>query len=179
MSDLKGVSVHSHSQKKNRSTSPKGKGKGEESEKEHVTVVIENIAHHRPRETSGKLLQFETSMISHFKAQGNLEQVGQSTMPMKGTLALRRKLPPGKDKHQILKESLHAIQTGSKNWRSPNAPPYDQRSAGWNEEQEEFARHKAYKLHKEQFRIKGHYSAVHKTDFFRRYVSTRAKSTAT
>ena len=30
----------------------------------------------------------------------------------------------------------------------------DQRSAEWNEELEAFARHKAYKLHKELFKIK-------------------------
>ena len=44
--------------------------------------------------------------------------------------------------------SLHVIQTGSKNGRSPNAPPYDQKSTDGNEEQQEFARHRAYKLHK-------------------------------
>ena len=52
-----------HSQKKNRSTGPqrKGKGEGNESEKEKVMVAIVNIANHRLRETSGTLVQFETS----------------------------------------------------------------------------------------------------------------------
>ena len=44
--------------------------------------------------------------------------------------------------------SLNVIQTGSKNGRSPNAPPYDQKSAEDNEEQQEFARCRACKLHK-------------------------------
>ena len=100
------------------------------------------------------------------KAMGNLEHVGQSTMPMEGILALRRKLPSDEIiigfSHQSLERakfrdqfpSLSAIQTGGKNGRSPNAPHYDQRSTEFNEEQEEFARHKAYNLHKELFKIK-------------------------
>ena len=45
--------------------------------------------------------------------------------------------------------------------------PYDQRSSEWNEEQEEFPRHKAYKLYEELFKIKGHYSDVHKTNWLK------------
>ena len=43
----------------------------------------------------------------------------------------------------------------------------------------EFARHKAYKLHEELSKIKGHYSDVHKANFFRSYVLAKAKNTAT
>ena len=60
------------------------------------------------------------------------------------------------------------------NGRYPNAPPYDQRSTEWNEEQNEFARHRAYKLHAELFKTKGHCKDVHKTNFFRSYVLTKA-----
>ena len=80
--------VHTHSQKKNRSTSPKGKGKGKESEQEKVTVAFENVANHRPRSTSDKLLQFDTSMNCPSKAKWNHEQMEWSKMPMKGILAL-------------------------------------------------------------------------------------------
>ena len=76
-------------------------------------------------------------------------------------------------------QSLNVIQTDSKNDRSPNAPPYDQRSTEWNEKQEKFARHKAYNLHKELFKKKGSYYDVHRTNFFRSYVPTKAKNTAT
>ena len=48
-----------------------------------------------------------------------------------------------------------------------------------NEEQEECARHKAYKLHKELFKMKGPYKDVHKTNFCRNYVLTKAKNTTT
>ena len=51
--------------------------------------------------------------------------------------------------------SLNVIQGGSPNERSPLAPTYDQRSRKCNEEQAECARHKARKLHKELFKIKG------------------------
>ena len=37
--------------------------------KEKVTVAILNIANRRPRDTSGKLLQFETSQNAHLKAE--------------------------------------------------------------------------------------------------------------
>ena len=92
-----------HSQKKKLSTSPKGKGKGKKSEKEQVTGAIVDIANHRRRNTSGKLLQFETSMNTHLRAEGNLEQVGRSKMPMEGVLALKRKLPSEK---RIIRFSL-------------------------------------------------------------------------
>ena len=37
-------------------------------------------------------MQAETSMNTHLEAEGNLEQVRQSQMPIKGTLALGLKL---------------------------------------------------------------------------------------
>ena len=115
----------------------------------------------------------------------------QSTMPMESILALCRKLPSEKagirNPFQSLERakfrnkfpSLNVIQTSSKNARSPNAPPYDRRSTAWNEEQEEFARHRAYKLHKALLKTKGQPKDVHKTNFSRSYVSTKAKNTAT
>ena len=50
-------------------------------------------------------------------------------------------------------------------------------STEWNEVQEEFARHKSYKLHKELFNMKGQYSDVHRTNFSRSYVPSTAKKT--
>ena len=75
--------------------------------------------------------------------------------------------------------SVNVTKTGNKNGRSPDAPPYDHRSTEWNAEREEFARHKAYKLHKELFKTKGHCRDAHNTNFFRSYVSTEEKNTAT
>ena len=54
------------------------------------------------------------------------------------------------------------VKTGGQ----PSAPPHDQRSTEWNEEQEESARHQACKFHKELFKIKGRYQDVHKTNFY-------------
>ena len=53
------------------------------------------------------------------------------------------------------------------------------RCTGWNEEQEEFATHRAYKLHKELFKTNEHCKDVHKTNFFRTSITTKAKYTAT
>ena len=47
-------------------------------------------------------MQVETSRNTHLKGDGNLEQVRQSKMLMKGILELRRKIPSEKMKHQIL-----------------------------------------------------------------------------
>ena len=86
---------------------------------------------------------------------------------MKGILALRRKFFSGKITvrfaHQSLERAkfrdnfsfLNVFQTGENNGRSPKAPPYDQSSTEWNEEQEEFARKKAYKFHKEFLKVRG------------------------
>ena len=70
--------------------------------------------------------------------------------------------------------SLNVIQTGGKNGRCQNAPPYDQGSTEWNEEQNEFARHEAYKLLTDHVKTKGHCNDLHYTNFFRSYVSTDA-----
>ena len=40
-----------------------------------ATVAVVNVANHPPRYTSEKLLQFETTMNRHLKAEGNLEQI--------------------------------------------------------------------------------------------------------
>ena len=65
-----------------RSTGPPRKEsyKAKESDKGEVTVAIVNVANHRPRNTSGKLLQFVISRNSHLKSEGNLDQVGQTTV---------------------------------------------------------------------------------------------------
>ena len=39
--------------------------------------------------------------------------------------------------------------------------------------------HKAYEIHKELFKTTGHNKDVHNTNFFRRYVPTLARNTAT
>ena len=50
---------------------------------------------------------------------------------------------------------LSVIQTGIKQDGSPNAPPYDQGSLRWNQDQEEFARRTACKFQKGAREIKG------------------------
>ena len=70
--------------------------KGKECEPQEETVAIVNIANHRPRDTSEKLLQSETSMTTHLEAEGNFGQVGHSQMPLQGSVALQRKLPSEK-----------------------------------------------------------------------------------
>ena len=101
-----------------------------ESEQEKVTVAIVNIAYHRPRITSEKLLHFQNSMNSHLKAEGNIEQITRSRTPMKGIIEIERKLPSEQGRikfsYQSLKRarlrdkfpSLNVIQTGSENGRS-------------------------------------------------------------
>ena len=83
-----------------------------------------------------------------------------------GILAVKRKLPSVVNSfifsHQSLERptfrdkfpSLNAIQTGGKSGRSPFAPSYDQRCTDLNDEQEEYARLKAYKLPQEFFKKK-------------------------
>ena len=122
------------------------------SEKGEVTVANVNIANHRPRYTSWKVLQFETSRNTLSRAKGHLKPEARSKMPMKGILALRRTLPSEKISMRLLHQSLerakirdtipslNGTQTGGKNEWPPNAPPYDQRSKELNEEQEEVAR---------------------------------------
>ena len=101
-------------------------------------------------------------------------------MSMKGIFAIERKLP---SEQRSIKFSYHSlqrarfrdkfpflnvIQTGSKNGRSPNVPPYDQRCTEWNEEQEEFA----WNLHKELLKTKRHHKDVHKNKLLQKYTAT-------
>ena len=86
MSNGEGLSVHPLTQEES-IYKPKRKGKGEESRKEKVTVAIVNIANHRLRETLRKLLQLETSMNTHLKAEENLEHVATSKRPMRHSFA--------------------------------------------------------------------------------------------
>ena len=192
MSNGKRLPIHPVA--KERSSYPsrrKEKVKAKESDKGKVTVAIVNIANHRLENGSWKFMHVETSRNTHLKAEGNFEHVRQSKKwPIEGILVRRRKLPSEMRiiifSRQSLERatfrdkfpSLNVIQTGGKNGRSPNAPPYDQRSTEWNEEQEEFARHEPYNFHKELSKMKGHYRNVHRTNFFRSFVSTKAKTTA-
>ena len=98
-------------------------------------------------------------------------------MPMEGIVALISKLPSEKGSinfsyHGLERARfrdtfpfLNATQTGSKNGISPSVPAYDQVCTEWNEEEEQFARHGAYELHKKLFKTKGHHRDVHKTTF--------------
>ena len=115
-----------HSQKMNRSTITQWKHEGNESKKEKVRVAIVNIANHWPRISSGKLLQFETSMNTHLKAEGNLVQMGRSKMPMRGILALKKQTSIRKEKHQILTSEFEEKQKSRTNfhlwtWSRPAA----------------------------------------------------------
>ena len=47
--------------------------------------------------------------------------------------------------------------------RRPLAIPFDERATEWNEEQEEWARHKVWKLENELLKINGHYRDVKDT----------------
>ena len=79
--------------------------------------------------------------------------------------------PSSRDKHPSQKETS---KEEVKNQRRPNAQPLDQRSAKWKEEQEEIARHQAYMLRKELFRIEEHDEDVQNTNVFTRHVPTKA-----
>ena len=114
--------VHSHiHQKKNRSTRPSGTGEGKGYEKEKAMVAVVKIANHRQRSGSGKFFN------THLKAEGNIEQVEQSAVSVKGIHAFMRKLPSEKISiifsYQSLERatirdqfpSVKVIQTNSKN----------------------------------------------------------------
>ena len=64
-------------------------------------------------------------------------------------------------------KSAFLLKGSNPNGRSLFAPTCGERLAAWNEEQDEWARHKAYELHKELHTFKGHHCDVHITDFFR------------
>ena len=100
--------------------------------------------------------------------------------------------PVRKDKHKIIAAKFRkskiqrqmSISESDPDWhqkrRHLNAPPYDQRSKEWNERQEEFARHKAHKLHEALFKIKRHTTkmSTEQTSFLS-YVPTKVKNTTT
>ena len=129
-----------HQPKRHRSTGPKGNGEGKESEQQKATVAFVNIAKHRPRTTSDRLLQLEISVNSPSRAEVILEKIRRSQMPMKGIVALQGKLPSGLERARF-RDKIPTSQRdpGSKNGRSPHAPLCEQICAEWNEEQEEFA----------------------------------------
>ena len=149
-----------HSQKKKWCTSQNGKGK--ESENDRVSVAIVNVVFHRPNISSDTLFQFEISMNSQSKAEVNFRPKRRFRCPWNALLRWKKKHPSDRaasNSHITVRreqdsetlQSLNMIQTGNKNGRSPNAPPYDQICTEWNDEQEEFARHRSYTFDKERF----------------------------
>ena len=70
--------------------------------KKKVTMASVNIASHRLEDTSGNLMQVETSK--------NTQQVRQSKMLIKGILALRRRLPSEKKSIRFSRQSLEKAQ---------------------------------------------------------------------
>ena len=177
-----------HSQKKNRSTITQWKIKGNESEKEKVTVAIVNIANHWPRTSSGKLLQFETSMNTHLKAEGNLVQMGRSKMPMRHSCA-QKQTSIRQEKHQVLTSELEESKIQGQISISERNPDKQQKgniskcTAVWPEVYRvEWGARRVYEVENTQtsqrlLQDKGHDSDVNKTKFFRCYVPAKVKNT--
>ena len=67
-----------------------------------------------PQECFRKALAFEPSSNSHLKAEGNLEQVGWSTMPMKGIIALRRNHPSEKESIRFSRQCFEGAKSRDK-----------------------------------------------------------------
>ena len=125
------------------------------------------MANRRCEDRPWKFLKVVAFQNAHVTAEGDLEQVREFTTPSGGILALRPIFPSEKTgKKNVtsnfewskLRDSsppLSVIQTGIKHDGSPNAPPYDQGSLRWNQDQEEFARRAASKFQKGAREIKG------------------------
>ena len=123
------------------------------------------MQNHRLEDRSGKFRQVETSRSTHLKAEGKPRASETVQHVHEIVFALKGKLTSAKVSIRFSRQSLartnfgdkfpslHVIQTGGEHGRCPNAPLYVQRSTEWNEEEEEFARHKAYTFHKELFNI--------------------------
>ena len=103
MSNVKGLSIHTLSQKKKWCTSHNGKGK--ESEHDEVSVAIVNIVCDRPNISSDTLFQFEISMNSLSKSDGNSEQIRRSRCPWNAWMPVKEQMRP-KDQHQTLISEL-------------------------------------------------------------------------
>ena len=105
--------------------------------KKNAMVAIVNIANHRQRSTSGKFFN------THMKAEGNIEQVGQSQMSVKRHSCVHKETSVREDKHHILVSEFGKSKNqrpipicerdlDQQQKRSPNAPPpYDLRSTSW------------------------------------------------
>ena len=99
---------------------------------------------------------------------------------MNGIIELKRKLPSEKGKHQILKSEFgeSTIQRHisiaerdpdqQQEWKISRCTTVRPKCAEWDEEQEEFARQRAYKLHKELSKTNGHCKDIHKTKFLQK-----------
>ena len=103
MSNVKGLSIHTFSQKKNWCTSLNEKGK--ESEHDEVSVAIVNIVCDRPNISSDTLFQFDMSMNSLSKSDGNSEQIRRSRCPWNAWMPVKEQMRP-KDQHQTLISEL-------------------------------------------------------------------------
>ena len=161
----------------------KKRGKAKASDKGNSSVAIVKIANHSSKINAGRLLEVEISRKTTWKP--TLSMWCNQRRQWKVFFCSDGNLESEKNKHNLSRTKdwkeqnyenkfhvwVQSIQPGSQNAGHFNAPPY--------EKQDEFARHKAYKLHKELFTIKGHYADVNKTSFFRNYVLTKAKDTAT
>ena len=139
---------------KKRGISPKGNGKGKESKKKRVTVAIVYFANHRPRTTSGKLLQFETSMNTYLqrrKASDSHIRVWREQNQRQISICER-------DRNRQQKGKISKCTTVR-----PNMYSVDRR---------------ARRVCKAQS-TQTSQEALHKTNFSRSFVTTKAKNTAT
>ena len=123
--------VHSCTHRK-RSTSPKDNGKGKESQKK--SNGCNYIFCKSPSEDNVRQALAIRNVHEHLLAEKKSIRFSHQSLER---AKFREKCP-----------SLNVTQTASKNRRSPNAPPCDQRCTVWIAEQDEFARHRAHKLHK-------------------------------
>ena len=80
------------------------------------------IANHRPRTTSEKLLQFETSMKRHLKAKMKTQANKKIQMPLGSTFALQTETSVRKEKHQILKSEDGENKIPRPNYTSERDP---------------------------------------------------------
>ena len=166
-----------HSQKKNRSTSPKGKGN--ESEKEKLTVAIVNILQiieSRKRQESSCNTKLPLTPTGEQRETSSKWDNPQC--PQRAFFEPKSKLPSEKISISFSRQSLERARIQKQDSTSELD---DHRKTTGLTEWEGGARStkKAYKLHKELFKIRGHYSAVHRTNFLRNYVLAEAKHTAT
>ena len=131
-------------------------------------------------------------MNTHLNAKGNLEQVEQFKMAIKVILAPKNETSVREESvrssHQSLERanfrekfpSVNVIQTSSKNGRSPTAPPHDKKSRQSGMRSKKILQGmEQTNFTKSSSRRKDTTKMTTRTIFFRSYVPTGAKSTAT